>query len=350
MDVKSRLEETEAACATEKRASEEADDSLRRAETEIMELRHTTGRLQLELKCALNEKELCEYRLTEVRSMTHIPSSVERAAHRDEASSHSSTDSPASHSTITPAGDERRSERGSSPLRTHDVDPSTVLTPATDLRVPAERTGVSMLMIHPSQAPPIMKYGGNSDSEMFEEWYEQFELVATACGWNERLKLANLATRLHGQAYTFYWTCTNQQRSTYSELVATLKKRFTPVRIQSVQSELFHSRKQQAQEKVDDYAQDPSRLYQKAYPQARQGTGETEIMGKTMQAYQFVAGLLPNIRAKVAGTEGSFEQLWVKARYEEAKFRDLVPGSNIGSPGICGSPVSRENVQNPHHN
>ena len=72
----------------------------------------------------------------------------------------------------------------------------------------------------------------------------------------------------------------------------------------------------------------------KAYPQALQGTGETETMGKTMLAYQFVAGLLPNIRAKVAGTEGTFEQLWVKARYEEAKARDLEPKSTVGYPPI----------------
>ena len=61
MDVRSRLEEAEAACATQRRAKEVVNNSLRRAEAEIMELHHTTGRLQLELKCALNEKESCEY-------------------------------------------------------------------------------------------------------------------------------------------------------------------------------------------------------------------------------------------------------------------------------------------------
>ena len=113
------------------------------------------------------------------------------------------------------------------------------------------------------------------------------------------MKLANLATRLHGQAYAFYRTCTSQQRSTYSELVAALKsscfkEEVYPCQNQSVQSELFHSWKQQAQEKVDEYAQDLSQVYQKAYPQARQGTGETEVMDKTVLASQF-AGLLPDI-------------------------------------------------------
>ena len=39
---------------------------------------------------------------------------------------------------------------------------------------------------------------------------------------------------------------------------------------------------------------------------------------------QFVAGLLPNIKIKVAGTEGVLnETLLTKARFEEEKLRDL---------------------------
>ena len=46
----------------------------------------------------------------EARSMTRLPSSVGRAAHRDEASSRSAIDSPASSRTITIAGAERSSD------------------------------------------------------------------------------------------------------------------------------------------------------------------------------------------------------------------------------------------------
>ena len=61
--VKDQLRNAEEARVTEGRAREEGENSLRRAQPEITDLRNTTGRLQLELKCALNEKELCEYRL-----------------------------------------------------------------------------------------------------------------------------------------------------------------------------------------------------------------------------------------------------------------------------------------------
>ena len=38
-----------------------------------------------------------------------------------------------------------------------------------------------------------------------------FELVATVCGFDSQSKLVNLATRLQGQAYPIYCTCTVQQ-------------------------------------------------------------------------------------------------------------------------------------------
>jgi len=41
-------------------------------------------------------------------------------------------------------------------------------------------------------------------------------------------------------------------------------------------------------------------------------------------AYQFTAGLLPTLCSKVAGVEGNFEQLLVKACFEEAKLRDIL--------------------------
>ena len=42
-----------------------------------------------------------------------------------------------------------------------------------------------------------------------------------------------------------------------------------------------------------------------------------------MLASQFVSGLRPEIKAKIAGTEGSIDALLTKARFEEAKIRDL---------------------------
>ena len=74
---------------------------------------------------------------------------------------------------------------------------------------------------------------------------------------------------------------------------------------------------------MDHYAQDLRRLFHKAYPRARQGSEEAEDLGRSVLAYQFVPGLTVALRSKVAGVEGTFDEFLVKARFEEAKTRDI---------------------------
>ena len=148
-------------------------------------------------------------------------------------------------------------------------------------------------------------------------------MVASLARWGDQAKLVNLTTRLKGSAYSFYRACTPEQRASYPLLVKELSKRFVPVRIEAIQSGLFHERRQKKSETVDDYAQDLRRLYQKAYARAQRGNPAAEAMGKSVLAYQSVSGLLPELKAKVAGTDGDFEHQLTKARFEEAKAREL---------------------------
>ena len=46
-------------------------------------------------------------------------------------------------------------------------------------------------------------------------------------------------------------------------------------------------------------------------------------MGRSVLSSQFVAGLNPTLKSKVAGAEGDFGQLLVKARFEEAKLKEF---------------------------
>ena len=165
----------------------------------------------MELKCALNENELYEYQLAEARRMTHVQGSEQHAALSNEALLRSDLSGSISSGTNRLGGglNCRHSETVNLPVGSHGMEPSAIL-PATIDSTVSTGIGGSLPIIHPSQAPPIRKYGGNSDNKTFEEWHEQFELVYTACGWSDRLKLTNLSTRLHGQAYTFYRTCTSQ--------------------------------------------------------------------------------------------------------------------------------------------
>ena len=207
-----------------------------------------------------------------------------------------------------------------------------------------------MSMMSGQQLPPISKFSGedpDGEGESFEDWIEQFESIANMYHWDAQARLVNLTTRLRGQAYAFYRTCSPQQRSNYETLKAQLVTRFTPVRIQAVHSNLFHQRQQEESETVDHYAQELRKLFYKAYPRAGLDGGDTEGMGRAVLAYQFVAGLTPVLRTKVAGVEGSFEQLLVKARFEEAKIRDLAT-SQGGRQKHTTTDASNQGRSDPH--
>ena len=69
-----------------------------------------------------------------------------------------------------------------------------------------------------------------------------------------------------------------------------------------------------------------------SYPSVQQGTREAEAVGQTILTNQFVAGLLPEIKSTIVGSEGNFNQLLSKARFEEAKLREIY--------SIQSSPIS----------
>jgi len=178
------------------------------------------------------------------------------------------------------------------------------------------------------QLPPLPKFSGESHdrksgTDIFQEWLERFEMIADICNWSPSAKLVNLITRLQGQAYAFFRSCTTEQHTSYSQLVVELQKRFTPVRLPIEHSSLFHDKKQSNSESVDHYTQDLRVLFYKAYPNVQQGTKEAETLGQTVLVNQFVAGPLPEIKLRLVGMEGNFSQLLAKARFKEAKLHHL---------------------------
>ena len=194
------------------------------------------------------------------------------------------------------------------------------------------------------QLPPIPNFTGDhmdGDGETFEEWLERLELVAATCHWDDRTKLVNIATRLRGSASRFYRTCSPQQRSDYTALTTALTQRFIPVRIQAVQSSRFHERRQEAKETVDSYAQELRKLFYQAYSSAS-GTEGADRMGQSVLSYQFIAGLVSDLKRKLVGREGTFEQLPEVARFEEARIRDI---GHLG--GLRPRPPTTPSMRNP---
>ena len=67
-------------------------------------------------------------------------------------------------------------------------------------------------------------------------------------------------------------------------------------------------------------------------------------MGKTVLANQFVVGLIPELKRKVAGTERNFEQLVTKARFEEAKLREITVKTKSASQSQSEPPKEISNA------
>ena len=149
--------------------------------------------------------------------------------------------------------------------------------------------------------PQLRSFNGeeSGDGEIFQDWLEQFESVALLGGWSEHGKLVNLTTRLRGAAYAFYRSCSREQRSSYPFLVAALKKRFTPVKLTAIQTQMFHDRVQGAKESVDEFAQSLRKLFSKAYATTVHGEPEANSMGQTVLANQFISGLRPELKKEV---------------------------------------------------
>ena len=74
------------------------------------------------------------------------------------------------------------------------------------------------------------------------------------------------------------------------------------------------------------------KLFNKAYSTVVRGEPEANSMGQTVLANQFIAGLHPELKAEVVGTDGNLEQLLVKARFEEAKKRELTKNKATPPP------------------
>ena len=215
-----------------------------------------------------------------------------------------------------------------------EVDPKGDSCGETTKEATNKQSDALSMALMAQQLPLPSKFSGNdlSSDETFEEWITHFEHVAEVHKWSSQARLIHLITRLRGEAFSFYHSCSKAQKASYELLVKELTRCFTPVRIQSVQTTLFHDRKQRGNKFVDKYAQDLKSLFHKAYPQSQQGNEVAASMGKSVLASQFVAGLIPVLKPKVAGTEGGFEELLVKARFEEAKLRDLGPSKKPSEP------------------
>lgn len=106
------------------------------------------------------------------------------------------------------------------------------------------------------------------------------ELEAEVCNWNSQTKLIHVQ---NGEKFAFDRSCSKSRKTYYDQLMKELMQQFTPVQIQSVQTSLFHERKQGERETVDVYAQDLKSKFHKAYPQTSHGDA-AKSMGRAYKS------------------------------------------------------------------
>ena len=111
----------------------------------------------------------------------------------------------------------------------------------------------------------------------------------------------------------------------YTQLTVAVQKCFTSVQIQSVLTSRSHDYRQGPQKLVDVYVQNLHNLFYQAYCGGQKCGGEAKTMGKSVLAYQFVAGLHSDLKAKLVGCEGDFVELLDKTWFEEANIRESAP-------------------------
>ena len=222
------------------------------------------------------------------------------------------------------------------------TDPNAVATTAVaTVAVPLWNTP-SLTMPLLGQVPQIPKFSGDAldSGETFVEWLEQLENITKLVGWDDHWRLVHLTSNLRGTAASFYRSCSVDVRSEYRSLVDALMRRFTPVRLTAVQTQLFHNRQQAEGETVEQFAQDLQKLFNQAYARAAREGPEAEKLARTLLTNQFVAGLRQDLKRKLIGVEGGLEELILKARFEEAKGRELAPEASR-SPAVTKSYTPR---------
>ena len=92
---------------------------------------------------------------------------------------------------------------------------------------------------------------------------------------------------------------------------------------------------------MDDYAQELRKLHSKAY--ATYANPEAEKEGQMVLVNQFISGLRHELQSKVVGMEGNMDAVVLKARFEEAKAKELTGKTQVTllkKPPTASGPTS----------
>ena len=82
-------------------------------------------------------------------------------------------------------------------------------------------------------------------------------------------------------------------------------------------------------------------LVQEGIPPSSRGSEEAETAGRAALANQFLAGLHPELKGKLAGQKGTFHQLLARNHFEEAKLSKRIVDGEAESGVVVGKVIGK---------
>ena len=160
-------------------------------------------------------------------------------------------------------------------------------------------------------ADPAMEplKGGHQE---VEEWFNNFDRVALASGWDEKVKGEMLPMKLKDQALRKWELMEKDQRLNYEKVKNYLIKKLDSVENLSEKMTRFNERVQRVDESVEDFSRELQKLVVKAFPDMPEKSRETLL------AQRFSSGLRPRIKEKLMTADlNNFEECLLLAKRAE---------------------------------
>ena len=109
---------------------------------------------------------------------------------------------------------------------------------------------------------------------------------------------------------------------------------------------MFHSRRQGANDSVEDFAQELRKHYARAHSTMTSSNPEAEKVGQIVLVNQFVSR--SELQAKVVGVEGDMEEMVTRARFKLRELSTLSPQKTYSPKGSSGG-NSHQPAQTPNN-
>ena len=143
-----------------------------------------------------------------------------------------------------------------------------------DAEMPASRSASIVTEARPRAKPDVF----SAVEESFNDWLNHFELCAKINGWSNEQSCQQLAVCLRGRAQRVYTTLSQDDKNSYTKLVAALRLNLEPPQQRAIHKLAFRNRQRNKSESLVDLATDLRRLAARAFPNQELATMEEELI------------------------------------------------------------------------